>query len=358
MKKFSEFVEEANKKHDNKYDYSRSKYINTRIKICIICPVHGEFWQSPNSHLMGHGCSRCHYDKISKTMVKTTKKFVEEANKIHNDKYNYSKTKYIDYKTKVCIICPVHGEFWQRPEYHLIRGCRSCSLRLTTEQFIEKAKLIHKNKYNYSKTKYMEAHSGVCIICPEHGEFLQKANDHLNGNGCPECNGGVRDTIDSFIKKAEKIHGNKYDYSKIKYINSKTKVSIVCPEHNEFWQKPSDHLTGCGCPICKDSKGEKLISFLLKERNILFEKQKTFGECRNPKTNSLLMFDFYLSKSKTLIEFDGVQHYETSSYYWTEDLEDRDKEKNNFCKKNNLELIRIPYWYKKEKIERMIGEIG
>ena len=131
-----------------------------------------------------------------------------------------------------------------------------------TKSFIEKAKQIHGDKYDYSKVEYVNSHTKVCIICPKHGEFWQTPNNHThktNPKGCPSCNGTKKLTTKEFIEKAKKIHGNKYDYSKVEYINNLTKVCIICPKHGQFWQTPNKHLTGCNCPFCshqsfKDTK--------------------------------------------------------------------------------------------------------
>ena len=122
---------------------------------------------------------------------------------------------------------------------------------LTTEQFIEKAKQIHGNKYDYSKVEYVNNHTKVCIICPEHGEFWQTPNSHLNGNGCSSCKGLKKLTTKEFIERAKQVHGNKYDYSKTIYVNKRTKVCIICPIHGEFYQTPHNHVyQKQGCPEC------------------------------------------------------------------------------------------------------------
>ena len=188
-------------------------------------------------------------------MKKLTKEiFINESKEIHGDKYDYSKVEYVNNSTKVCINCPEHGEFWQRPNDHLKgHGCPMCGgvKKLTTESFIEKSKLIHGDRYDYSKVNYVGNKIKVCIICPEHGEFWQIPNGHLNGQGCPNCVKNKKLTLESFIDKAKVIHQNKYDYSKVEYKNTTTKVCIICPEHGEFWQRPSDHLKGHGCQMCK-----------------------------------------------------------------------------------------------------------
>lgn len=144
-------------------NFAQNVYENTKTKVCIICPKHGEFWQTPNSHLSGKGCPKC-----ASNFKLTTDCFISKAKLVHNNEYNYSKVKYIEINTKVCIICPKHGEFWQTPASH-IRGakCPSCfrnSLLLDTNIFIQKAIKKHGNKYDYSKVNYIDYHTKVCII--------------------------------------------------------------------------------------------------------------------------------------------------------------------------------------------------
>ena len=201
------------------------------------------------------------------SIKKTSAEFIEEAKKIHGDKYDYSKVDYVNNSTKVCIICPIHGEFWQSPYHHLNGiGCPKCAAKQRGEKralsmisFIEQAKRVHGDKYDYSKVEYVNSRTKICIICLEHGEFWQIPNSHLEGRGCPSCGNAKKLTIEEFIQKARVIHGDKYDYSKVEYVNSNTKVCIICPEHGEFWQRPSSHLTGRGCAVCNGVSSVKFI---------------------------------------------------------------------------------------------------
>lgn len=123
--------------------------------------------------------------------------------------------------------------------------------RKTTEEFIEQAKAVHGDKYDYSKLEYKGCKVKVCIICPEHGEFWQTPDNHVNNKqGCPKCSNNVQLTTEKFINKAQQVHGNKYDYSKVNYINYFTNVVIICPKHGEFEQLPANHLKGFGCYLC------------------------------------------------------------------------------------------------------------
>ena len=256
-----EFICEARKIHGDKYDYSKvAEFKNKKDKICIVCPEHGEFWQMANEHLKGHGCSAC--CGLKKL---TTEQFIEKARKVHGNKYDYSKVEYKNNHTKVCIICPEHGEFWQVPNAHLSGcGCKKCAgnEKYTTIEFIERARRIHGDKYDYTKVEYSGANKKVCIICPEHGIFWQKPSSHLLGCGCPKCGNEKcaeknSSDINEFIEKARKVHGNKYDYSKVEYKNQKTTVRIICPEHGEFFMTPGAHLAGQGCRKCSNEKLSK-----------------------------------------------------------------------------------------------------
>lgn len=169
----------------------------------------------------------------------------------------------------------------------------------TKEQFIEKARLVHDNKYDYSKVNYMNSKTKVEIICPIHGSFFQAPIKHTSSKqGCPKCaneeNGKrCRKSFEGFIKRAKSVHGNKYDYSKVNYINSSTKVEIVCPKHGSFFQSPNNHYK-YGCPKCYRSLGEEKVAALLSENNIKFEEQKKFPDCVD-KTE--LPFDFFLPEN-------------------------------------------------------------
>jgi hypothetical protein len=199
---------------------------------------------------------------------KTTKQFIEEAKLIHGDKYDYSKINYTSNKYKVVIICKIHGEFEQIPQNHL-RGsiCYNCSgkYKLTTKEFIKKAQSIHGNTYDYSKVNYISALKKVIIICKIHGEFEQIPRNHLSGSICHKCSGKYQPTTKEFIEKAQLIHGDKYDYSKIEYVNNHTKIKIICKEHSEFEQTPNAHLLGQGCSICGIIKGSLIRTSTTKE---------------------------------------------------------------------------------------------
>lgn len=203
--------------------------------------------------------------KLYYKYMKTSEQFINESKKIHDDKYNYSLVDYINNYTKVSVICQIHGIFKQTPNNHLRgQGCSKCSHIKINEfntsnlnEFITKSNLKHKNKYDYSLVEYKNGRTKVVIICHIHGKFEQTPNAHRKGQGCHKCSNlnisKMRSEIlnkDKFIKNCIEKHCNKYDYNKVDYINSKTKVTIICPIHGEFKQSPNNHQKGIGCSFC------------------------------------------------------------------------------------------------------------
>jgi len=226
-----------------------------------------------------------------------------------------------------------------------------------TEDF----KKVHFNKYDYNLAikkyksfKYLSTSTKIEILCPKHGEFLQTINMHKGGNGCPHCHKinkrkplkNISEHIISFQTK----HFNKYDYSKIKYLNSNTKIEILCPKHGSFWQTPNMHKLGSGCPRCSESKGERKVREFLESNNISYEQEvKLFDNYR---------FDFYLEELNTVIEYDGKQHYEPVEYFGGLEgflkTQKRDRIKEEYCLKNDIRIIRIRY---SEGVEEVLDEI-
>ena len=248
-----EFIQDAIKVHKELYDYSKVKYKNSSTKVIIICKKHGEFGQRPSDHLQGKGCSKC--GKM-KNKGFSTKQFIEKAIKVHCNKYDYSKVEYKNCDTRVNIICKIHGIFTQTPYYHLTSlsgGCSKCSgnYKYSSEEWIEKAKELYGDKYDYSKVNYIGARKKIIIICKSHGEFKQEPSNHLNNHGCPKCANNLMYSTREYIKKAEEIHGKRYDYSNVTYCGNKIKIKIKCIKHNfSFLIIPSDHLNGTGCSKC------------------------------------------------------------------------------------------------------------
>lgn len=362
-----EWIKRARKVHGYKYDYSKVNYVAALEPVTIICPTHGEFEQKPHNHVnQKQGCPKC------AGKGKTTEEFIKRAKQVHGDKYDYSKVKYISSTKPVKIICPIHGEFEQTPSRHYVSGCNKCGyesmvnkLSKTTEKFIKDARKVHGDKYDYSLVDYKTARTPIKIICPKHGEFIQDPNNHLQGVNCPKCEGRNR-TTDEFINDAKEIHGDRYDYSLVDYRGATTKIEIICPKHGVFTQTPHNHLKGYGCQYCSESQGEKLISDIFEKYSLNFDRQKRFLDCRDTQREKRclpLPFDFYLPTYNVCVEYDGIQHFESIDFFGGEDSFNNqvklDKIKNQYCKKNGIKLIRIPYTMKKEEIEPYIlKELG
>ncbi len=259
-----DFLKKAIGKHGDFYGYSKAIYISAGDVMVIDCPIHGEFQQTPRKHLFGQGCYKCGKVKAGLATRSNNKTFIERSVMIHNNKYDYSLVNYMGSTTYVQIICPKHGVFEQAPHNHLTgQGCSACKgdktrevHTYTREQFIEKANTIYKNKYDYSQTIYIRSDTKIKIICPTHGLFTKKANNHLQGQGCKECSKEafklkMSSNKDNFIKKAILKHKDKYCYKKVKYIGSKKEVEIVCNKCQiTFFQTPNSHLRGSNCPVC------------------------------------------------------------------------------------------------------------
>lgn len=298
----------------------------------------------------------------------SNEKIIEKIKNVWGDRYDLSKISYNGIFKKIKIICPIHGNFEATPNNFINhrKGCPKCGHieawnkrgRITTKDFIKKANDTHSNKYDYSKVVYAGTHEKVCIICPEHGEFWQTPANHLSGNGCPKCANNVRCSTEEFIKKAKKKHGNKYDYSKVNYVDAHTKIRIICPIHGEFSITPNNHLKGEGCPVCKSSFLENETSNTLFDKNIKFIRQKKFDWLINNETNYKLSLDFYLPDYKAAIECQGRQHFEPVDFFGGEDKffynKDLDNKKRKLCEENNIKLFYINY---SDNIKDKISEI-
>ena len=231
--------------------------------------------------------------------------------------------------------------------------------KLTKEQFIEKARKVHGDKYDYSEVKYINALTNVKIICPIHGEFWQIPHTHTKQkSGCSKCAQICRNerrllTKEQFIEKARKVHGDKYDYSEVKYINALTNVKIICPIHGEFWQISNNHVSrGDGCPKCSflfSKPEEELRQFI---QLLVPSAYKTAKGEIIPKQE----LDVYISELKIAFEFQGE--------YWHKhhhvDIEERDERKRQLCQKLGIRLYEIwenDWKYNRKEIENRIKQI-
>jgi very-short-patch-repair endonuclease/uncharacterized protein YaiI (UPF0178 family) len=332
------FIVEANKKHENLYSYEKAKYVSSHIKIKITCESHGDFEQTPASHLNGSGCIQC-----GGRYPYTTESFIAEAIKEHGDRYSYKNVDYINNNTKIKITCKKHGSFEQTPGNHLSgQGCRKCggTCPHTTESFIAEAIEKHGDRYSYKNVDYINAKTKIKITCKKHEkDFEQTPDNHLSGQGCRKCGGSCPHTTESFIAEAIEKHGDRYSYKNVDYINTKTKIKITCKKHEkDFEQTPNSHLSGNGCPLCVNKTENKLYNALGCEYNNIVQ-QFTAEWCMRKRT---LPFDFCIPEYKMIIELDGAQHFrQVKNWQSCEETVENDRYKSDCANKNNYSVIRL-----------------
>lgn len=352
-----EFIKRASEKNPD-FDFSKSIFIKRNEDVMAVCPKHGNFIRKASSFLKGTTCPEC-------VRENRQKRFIEQATKFHNNKYNYSKVYYVNDSTKVEIICPIHGSIWQVPNEHLRNGgCYKCSRSYSpiTEEWVESVKDLYDGKYDLSKVVYITNKTPITVICPEHGEFYPLPINYVKGvSGCPYCN-NIRKhkqfakTTEQFIEDARKIHEDKYDYSKVDYYNKSSRVEIICPEHGSFFQLAFSHTSGAGCPKCLLKNQTKLFNKLKESfpnEEILFEHRAEWLQN--------LRIDIYFPKYNIGVEYDGAQHFIPVSKFGGEltlqKVQQRDKKKNKICKESGCVLFRVPYTYKNEDYEKLVDDI-
>jgi hypothetical protein len=411
------FLLKAHRKYGNRYDYSKVNYINYNVKVCIICSIHGEFFQKPHAHLSSNiqdGCKKCSVITIAKKKSYSINKFIEIAKRNHNNKFDYSLINFNKLTDHVIIICPIHGQFKQKANIHIRNGCKQCAndkIRLSKdyilnvfysmypkndyslfieyktnkqkifisckehgsfsirvdahlqgkncakcnsdiknqkllEEFIKKSKIVHNNKFDYSNIKTYS--NKVNIICPIHGEFKQYTWNHLN-NDCPKCSKENRRlTLEEFLEKAKYIHGDKYNYSQVKFKHVCDKINIICYKHGIFKQRVAPHIyKKHGCPKCS-----KIIS---KDEIEWLNSLNIPKEYRNKQliiNNKSFYPDAYDIYSKTIYEYYGDYWHGNLNIYDANsinkinkmkfiDLYNRTVERENFFKQNGYTVISI-----------------
>lgn len=377
----AEFERRARKVHGDRYDYSKVKYTLSENTVEIVCPEHGSFFQTANRHLGGSICPKCAAANRVLVNKYTQEEFVTKANAVHNNKYSYDQVVYESTTSKVSIGCPVHGLFDQTAGAHLSgQGCPDCGGRKqsNTEEFVKKAKAVHGDRYDYSKVDYVKAIKPVVITCRIHGDFPQSPNNHLNGAGCPKCTAMAIPDTETFVRRAQRKHGDRYDYSKTSYTGAHNRVTIGCHIHGDYEQVAADHLRGAGCHKCGIIEGAKKKSYTTEEfkqraravhgdrfdysksvyvddktpltiicpkhgeflqrpaahirsngcrvcsaskgelliaETLVAEGIKYIHEYRLPGTKYKYRYDFYIPEYNLLIEYHGVQHYKHTAFF-------------------------------------------
>lgn len=269
----NEFVSRSKIKHGDQYDYSKVDYQGLYQKVTIICPVHGEFTQTPGNHLAGYKCSQCAVSK------KTYQEYVNQCHKKYGDKFDYSLVDSVkfDYYSSVpiSIICKYHGLFDRTPKEHLHgrAPCPKCGQENKSKKlsgfdfdiFVAEANNKYSGKFRYlaPSSKTHKWSDSITVLCPDHGSFITTAAAHLKRSvSCVPCyRVQQRASLSEWIDACHLTHNSYYDYSKVQYEGYEAKVEIVCPKHGAFWQAANMHKNGTRCPRCAkggSSWGEQL----------------------------------------------------------------------------------------------------
>ena len=291
------FIKVSNERHNNYYNYSKTRFNDITDEVIIICPVHKEFIQVAKNHYNGSGCKDCGFES---SKVKQTK---------------------------------------------------------TREEFIEEAMEIHGNLYDYTKVVYNGANKRTIFGCNKemHPYFQQTPSKHLNTKGgCVVCFGGQL-TTETFIIKAREKHGNLYGYDQVKYVDGRKEVQIKCKKHDYYLQKPEYHLSGAGCHRCKNRKNEEIIRKHLEKLEINYIDQHKITI-----KNTKLFCDFYIEEYNLIVEYDGESHFSPINYGGSKDIKQIKEKfdhgiynhdlKDTYAKDNNINILRIPYWENKNII--------
>jgi hypothetical protein len=319
IRDLEDIISEANRIHNNKYEYVKNSYKGIKYKMDIICPIHGKFSQIVYKHIkQGHGCPECglikckNNNKNRKTKISDNHKvsfyeFIKRANEKYHEKFLYEEETFKNMNTKMNIFCKKHGWFKQTPHQHLKTkfGCKKCA-----------------NEYNSKRQLY---------------------------------------TFEKFAEMANKIHNNKYIYNKdFGYEKWSKKIPITCRKHGIFWQTPNEHLQGYGCPFCCDSKLEREVRTFLEENGINFVYEKKFEWLTFIGKMSI---DFYIPDYNIAIECQGEQHFkpvrfggcseEIAKHNFQETIK-RDIRKKELCEEHNIPLI---YIKKEENIKNILKNI-
>lgn len=279
---------------------------------------------------------------------------IQKSINVHGDKYDYSLiTEYKGVMEKYPIVCPTHGMWEVSLDNHITKKskCPKCVGKYHTfTEKIETATKIHKHVYDYSLiTSNFQTMDKVPITCKKHGVFEMLWTNHVHGKqGCPKCK-SYRKPISLDVLKQRTVEldlSYTYDWDSYTGYFDNT-FRIECPQHGWFNQQLSNHLQGQRCPKCSWSKGEESIELFLQAKNIPYTTQKTFDGCRNPNTNSILRFDFFIPHLNLCIEFDGELHYKPVKFFGGQESFEKaqflDQVKNDFCTQNKINLLRISY---------------
>lgn len=303
-----QFISEAREANGDVYTYENAKYINDRSPVTVTCQLHGDWFPLAGNHLRGKaGCPKC-----AGNATMTSSEFVSKARAIHGDTYGYDKVIYRHSQHKIIIECRTHGEFAQIPNAHLRgQGCPKCANKgvLNTEIFIENARAIHGDRYDYSESVFVGTKVPIQIRCKVHNMVFEQVYDsHIHQkSGCPHCFGKRLKGMETFLLEAAGVHGDRYDYSRAVYTHKASKMSIVCEKHGEFLQRPADHIhQKQGCPRCAHSGPSKpqlaIAEFLSKFTSVRIDAP----------LQGRMTLDVMLDEHQLAVEFHGLLWHSTA----------------------------------------------
>lgn len=352
-KSHEEYIEEL--KLINPNIIPLEKYVMAKTPIKHKCLIHNYEWNAePTNILQGKGCPICGREKISNKLGMTHDQYCEKLNDVNSNIIPLEQ--YINMSTPILHLCKTHNIKWKVLPLNILKGmgCEKCKIEkisisnsLTHEEYCNMLK--KENPFIIPLEKYINCKTQIKHKCLIHNVvWLTTPDVILQGCGCPTCKS---EKISEKATKSNEQYLNEINILKRdvipleKYKGSNTAILHKCLICNHEWNiTPGNVLYGFGCPICNLSHGEKAIKQYLEDNNIMFTPQKRFDDCRdiNP-----LPFDFYLDESNKCIEFDGKQHFEPIDYFGGEKsfkvLQIHDNIKNEYCKNNNIPLLRIPY---------------
>lgn len=349
QKTHDEYVEELKMK--NPTVEVIDKYIGARIEIKHRCLTHNVCWEiAPTNALKGNGCPECHREKIKKSKQKSHEQYVNEVKNINPNIIVLGE--YINAKTPILHKCTIHNIEWKPYPEVILRGggCSECWKEKlhnthcrTHEQYVMELALANPNVIALGT--YVDALTPILHKCLIDGyEWYTIPNSLLQGYGCPKCAGNLQLSTQEYVERLHNVNPNIVPLED--YKTAKTKIWHKCLIDGYKWMaEPSSTLQGYGCPKCCESKGEKMVAQWLDKNNIQYISQKKFNDCRDKYT---LPFDFYLPELNCCIEYDGKQHFEAIDWFGgqksLEYIQRHDQIKTEYCKNNNIKLLRIPYF--------------
>ena len=330
------------------YDIKIETYVNQITPIKVICKKHGEFEVLPNRlKTYKTPCPYCREElkKPQKEKINWNEvyfnNFKKQLEEVHPNRYSFEKCEYKSKDEEIILYDKVINEYITVKPSLILKSNflerLSCykKTKLPTLKFINKAIEKHGDKYDYSKTIYINNKQKVCIICKEHGEFWQTPSEHLKGCGCGQCANNIKWELEDYINTVKKIHGNKYDYSKVVLGKQCEHITLVCPEHGDFRIRAMHHLRGSGCPKCVGSSGEKILLSFFENKNLFPHYNKYYKWLDN------LQLDFYFPEYKLAVEVQGEQHFIETDFF-ERSLSEQikyDEKKKILCEKNNITLL-------------------